>query len=119
MNEQGALDAFLALSNATRLRMLKCLVAAAPDGMIAGEIAKAVGASPSRASFHLTAMSEAGLVTATKHSRQITYAVDFNAMGALARYLLEDCCQQNAVVMSCCGIDFGAASTTFKADDDT
>lgn len=112
MQEEDALAAFLALSNATRLRMLKCLVAAGPGGMFAGEIAQAVAASPSRASFHLTAMSEAGLITATRNSRQIAYAVDFNAVGQLVRYLMQDCCQNNAVVRSCCDFGGNAATTT-------
>lgn len=103
MNEQDALNVFLALSNATRLRMLKCLVTAGSTGMIAGDVAKTVDASPSRASFHLTAMSDAGLITATKQSRQITYAVDFDTVGQLVRYLMEDCCQNNGAVMACCG----------------
>lgn len=102
MKEDSALAAFAALSNATRLRMLKCLVNAGGTGMLAGEVAKAVNASPSRASFHLAAMAETGLVTSKRVSRHITYQVDFAAVGELVRYLLSDCCQNNEVVLSCC-----------------
>ncbi|MGI9394844.1 MAG: ArsR/SmtB family transcription factor [Boseongicola sp.] len=102
MNEDLALASFAALSNATRLRMLKYLVNAGGSGMLAGEIAEAVNASPSRASFHLAAMAETGLVTSKRESRQVTYQVDFGAVGELVRYLLLDCCQNNEVVLSCC-----------------
>ena len=103
MKEAQALSIFAVLSNETRLRMLKRLVKAGGNGLSAGEIADHVGAAPSRASFHLAAMAEAGVVTATRNSRRIEYAVNFEAMGRLLQYLLEDCCQNNEVVAACCG----------------
>lgn len=103
MDEKSALTAFAALSNESRLRVVKSLVEAGPDGLSAGEIAERLGATPSRASFHLSALADAGLVTSTKQSRSVRYAVRFEAMGGLARYLLEDCCKGNATARSCCG----------------
>ena len=102
MQEPQALAAFAVLSNATRLRILKALVATGPEGLPAGDIAVAVEASPSRASFHLSAMASAGLVTATRNARQIAYAVDYTQIGALIRYLMEDCCQNNTTLRDCC-----------------
>ncbi len=103
MNETQTLAALAALSNETRMRMFKALVAAGATGMNAGELATALKAAPSRASFHLSALSKAGLIHATKHARQITYRVDFQAVGGLFGYLLKDCCQNNQTVLSCCG----------------
>ncbi|WP_269580749.1 ArsR/SmtB family transcription factor [Roseibium sp. Sym1] len=102
MTEADALAALSAISSQTRLRILKKLVVAGPDGLTAGEIAADVGATPSRASFHLSNLAEAGLVTSSRQSRQITYRVDFEAMGGLIRFLLEDCCNNNATVRACC-----------------
>jgi DNA-binding transcriptional ArsR family regulator len=102
MTEADALAALSAISSKTRLRILKKLVAAGPDGLTAGEIAADVGATPSRASFHLSNLAEAGLVSSSRQSRQITYRVDFAAMGGLIRFLLEDCCNNNATVRACC-----------------
>ncbi|MEM9047511.1 MAG: helix-turn-helix transcriptional regulator [Pseudomonadota bacterium] len=102
MNDAAALGIFACLSNPTRLQILKTLVAAGPDGLIAGTIAQKIAASPSRASFHLSRMAEAGLLTAHRQAREITYAVDFSAMGALMRFLLQDCCADNPVVRACC-----------------
>lgn len=107
MNEEQALSVFAVLSNETRLRMLKRLVKAGGEGMSAGEIAEHVGAAPSRASFHLAAMAEARLVTSTRNSRRIEYTVNFDEMGRLLQYLLEDCCQNNEVVAACCGQSAG------------
>lgn len=103
MDEDGALAAFGALSNATRLKIVRVLVEAGSDGMSAGDVAAAVGASPSRASFHLSGLADAGLVTSDRDARTITYRVSFEQLGALMRFVLEDCCKGNAQVQACCG----------------
>ena len=102
MNEESAVNAFAALSNKSRLRVLKALVEAGPEGMTAGEIARAIDASPSRTSFHLTAMAENGLISSQRQSRQIIYQVRFETVGELVQYLLFDCCRNNSIVRSCC-----------------
>lgn len=104
MEENQALGALAALSNETRLRMLKLLVSAGNNGLTAGEISRTSDATPSRASFHLTCLSQAGLVTSSKDARQITYKVNFKTVGNLLGYILSDCCQNNPTVLSCCGI---------------
>lgn len=102
MNEQKALAALSSMSNETRLRMFRLLARSGAEGMTAGQVADAVGATPSRASFHLASLTEAGLVTSQRQARQIHYAINFQEMGALMQYLLQDCCQGNAVVRACC-----------------
>lgn len=102
MDETHALASFLALSNATRLKILKCLVNAGTNGMLAGDVAHAVDATSSRASFHLAALQDTGMIIATRESRYISYAVNFEAIGGLVKYLLQDCCQNNEIVRLCC-----------------
>lgn len=102
MDEAGTLAAFASLSNATRLRMLKELAAAGPEGRCAGDLAISVGASPSRASFHLSNLTAAGLVTSSQTARTVTYRANFEAIGAMIRYFMDDCCSQNATVRACC-----------------
>ena len=62
IEEPQALDAFGALSQETRLRMVRALVEAGPEGMSAGAVGDAVEASSSGASFHLAHLERAGLV---------------------------------------------------------
>ena len=95
MNDATAVAAFGALAHETRLSLLKRLVAAGGAGLSAGALAEAVGASPSRASFHLSTLAETGLVTVERRAREMIYRVDFAAMGGLAAYLLEDCCRND------------------------
>ena len=102
MTEDQACAAFLALSNPTRLRIVKALVRASPAGLSAGEIATHIDASPSRASFHLSAIAETGLISVTKQARQRLYQVEFTAAGALMRYFLEECCAGAPAVAACC-----------------
>ena len=71
MDESQALLAFGALSQDTRLRLLRHLVRAGPDGIAAGDLADAVGVSPSNVSFHLKEMERAGLVAARREARSI------------------------------------------------
>lgn len=92
MEERQALAAFGALSQETRLRILRLLVVAGPDGLAAGVIGERVEVSPSNVSFHLKELERAGLVTQRRESRSIIYSAGFDAISGLVRFLMEDCC---------------------------
>ena len=69
IEETQALDAFGALSQATRLQMVRALVVAGPEGMAAGAVGEAVGASSSSASFRRSkAMSGTSARYRTRHA---------------------------------------------------
>lgn len=104
MDDEKALMAFAALSGSTRLHVVKLLVKAGDTGLTAGEISDEMGSSPSRMSFHLSALSKAGLVSSSRKERQITYRANFKTIGNLVQYILVDCCSNNATVLNCCGI---------------
>ena len=93
MNEQQALDAFTALSQATRLAIVRTLVRHGPEGLAAGAIAQAMGVSASNVSFHLSQLERAGLIRSRREARSILYSAGFETLGALIRFLTEDCCQ--------------------------
>jgi len=82
MDESQVITALSALSQETRLRILRFLVGKGEAGASAGDVGKAVKASSSRASFHLASLSGAGLIKATRKSRSIIYTVDFATVGA-------------------------------------
>ncbi len=102
MNETEALVAFAALSNVTRLRIFRDLVRAGPNGRNAGDVAAGVGASPSRASFHLAALTKSKLVSSSQSAREVIYRAEFDNIGAFVQYFLEDCCANDAGVRACC-----------------
>ena len=111
MNEQQALDAFAALSQETRLRIVRLLVTAGPEGLSAGAIGEAMdGASSSRMSFHLGHLEQAGLVASRREGRSIIYSAAYPALSALVEFLMRDCCQGHpevcnpavAALSACC-----------------
>lgn len=61
--------------------------------MPAGDIADAVGATPTAASFHLKELDRAGLIHATRAGRYVRYAIRVEGMRQLLTYLTEDCCR--------------------------
>jgi DNA-binding transcriptional ArsR family regulator len=94
VNEPQALNAFAALSQETRLRVVRLLVAAGPDGLSAGAIGQAMdGASSSRMSFHLRHLEHAGLVASRRAGRSIIYSAAFPVLSGLVAFLMRDCCQ--------------------------
>jgi ArsR family transcriptional regulator, arsenate/arsenite/antimonite-responsive transcriptional repressor len=92
MDESQAVAVFSALSQATRLRILRLLVMAGPEGLAAGLIAERAGVSASNISFHLKELESSGLVRSRRESRFIHYWVDFGTVESLVAFLLEDCC---------------------------
>lgn len=112
MNEKQALAVFGALSQETRLRIVRLLVVAGPDGMAAGAIGEAMdGASSSRMSFHLGHLEQAGLVQSRRDGRSIVYRASYPALSSVIEFLMRDCCQGRpevcepavAALSSCCG----------------
>ncbi|MDB6454288.1 ArsR/SmtB family transcription factor [Falsirhodobacter sp. 20TX0035] len=93
MEEERALAAFAALSQETRLRIVRRLIQAGPDGLAAGALGEAVGAATSRLSFHLTHLEHAGLIRSRRDGRFIIYTVLYPAFTDLIGFLLRDCCQ--------------------------
>ena len=104
MNETEAALLFAVLSNADRLKVIRALVEAGPEGLKAGDIAVKINASPSRASFHLTALNQSGFVGSKRKSRSILYQINFNRLGALVSFLMEDCCKGSRELRDCCNM---------------
>lgn len=110
MDEKQVVTMFGALSQETRLRIIRMLVVAGPAGMAAGSIAEAAGVSASNVSFHLKELERAGLVAATRESRSIIYTAAYEQLSGLIRFLMEDCCAgrpeicapATAVAAACC-----------------
>ena len=92
MTEQQALNAFAALSQETRLRIVRLLVQVGPEGVAAGAIGETVGASSSNASFHLAHLERAGLIQSRREARSIIYSASVGGLADLIRFLMEDCC---------------------------
>ena len=102
MNSKTAVNSLAALAHPHRLAIFRLLVREGPSGLPAGEIAEAVGATPTAASFHLKELDQAGLLHSTRSGRYIRYAVRFDGMRRLLTYLTEDCCQAFKTARTLC-----------------
>src|SRR4029077_16396821 len=92
MDESQARNCFAALSQETRLAVVRLLVQAGDGGVAAGAIADEIGVSASNISFHLKELERAGLIVQRREARSIIYAADYNALRELIGFLMEDCC---------------------------
>lgn len=111
MDESQAIQGFAALSQETRLKVLRLLVQAGPAGRPAGEIADTVGVSASNVSFHLKELEHARLVAPRREARSIIYAAAYPAIAELVHFLMQDCCGGHpeicvpALANPCCASD--------------
>ncbi|MCG6206280.1 metalloregulator ArsR/SmtB family transcription factor [Rhodopseudomonas sp. HC1] len=92
METQHALNALSALSQETRLAVFRMLVRREPDGVAAGDLAKAIGVPANSMSVHLGVLSHAGLVTSERRSRSIIYRANLARFRDLMLFMLKDCC---------------------------
>ena len=98
MDERQALTSFAALSQETRLAIVRTLVVAGPDGLAAGLIAERMGVSPSNVSFHLKELERSGLIVQRRESRSIVYSASYDALADLVKFLMEDCCAGHPII---------------------
>ena len=89
---KDAAAGFAALSQETRIELVRVLAPRGASGMSAGDLAGALGVAPSTLSFHLAALEQAGLVQSTRQGRYVIYAVRFAGLRTLFSFLTEACC---------------------------
>ncbi len=93
MELKTAASAFSALSQASRLAILRQLVMAGTNGRTPGVLSAELAIPPSTLSFHLKELQQAGLVQGIKNGRSITYMADYGGLRGVINFLLADCCQ--------------------------
>jgi DNA-binding transcriptional ArsR family regulator len=92
MESEDAILALAALAQSTRLDVFRLLVSHEPEGLAAGEIARALAVPQNTMSSHLSILLRAGLVSAQRFSRSIVYRADLARLQALMVFMLRDCC---------------------------
>ncbi len=92
MRKTTAIQIFESLSSPIRLDAYRLLMKHAPEGLVAGEIAAALDLPPANLSFHLKAMTQAGLVSVQQEGRFQRYRANLALMSDLIAYLTAECC---------------------------
>jgi len=113
MDKQLATTLFESLASGVRLDVFRLLVKHAPTGLVAGEISSLLALPPTNLSFHLKAMTHAGLVSVTQEGRYQRYRANLTVMQDLIVYLTAECCAGHPE--QC----FESQSTSVLGDTDT
>jgi ArsR family transcriptional regulator, arsenate/arsenite/antimonite-responsive transcriptional repressor len=98
MESEQAILSLAALAQSTRLGVFRLLVRYEPEGLAAGDIAKALAVPQNTMSAHLAILARAGLVVSERKSRSIIYRANLQAFRALTSFMMEDCCGGRAEV---------------------
>ncbi len=95
MDKTAAIPIFESLASSVRLDVFRLLVRQGPQGLVAGEIAAAVGLPATNLSFHLKALTQSGLLSVTQEGRFQRYRANMALMTELIGYLTDECCGGN------------------------
>ena len=92
MNKEIATKVFESLASGVRLEVYRLVVKTGLEGMVAGQIASELAIAPNNLSFHLKAMTHAGLLSVVQEGRFQRYRANIPLMLELIAYLTEECC---------------------------
>lgn len=91
-------DMFAAMGTEPRLRILRLLLSAHPDGMIVGDIGAELGIPGSTLSHHLEKLRNEDLVTVRRESQFLRYSANTEALRDLLSFLYEECCTRSKAI---------------------
>jgi len=91
-------DMFSALGAEPRLRILRALLAAHPDGMVVGEIQNELGIAASTLSHHLEKLKNEDLIAVRRESTFLRYSANTPVLEELLGFLYAECCTRNKAI---------------------
>jgi DNA-binding transcriptional ArsR family regulator len=91
-------DMFAALGAEPRLRIVRLLLSAHPDGLVVGDIQAETGVAGSTLSHHLEKLKNDELVTAEREKAFIRYRANTEALEELLGFLYAECCTRNRAI---------------------
>ena len=91
-------DMFSAMGTEPRLRIMRLLLQAHPEGMFVGEIGDELGIPASTLSHHLDKLKGERLVNVQREGTYLRYMADPDALRELLTFLYAECCTRNKAV---------------------
>jgi ArsR family transcriptional regulator len=91
-------DMFSALGTEQRLRIMRLLLSAHPEGMVVGDIITELGIAASTLSHHLDKLKNEGLVKVQRESTFLRYSANADVLEELLGFLYAECCTRNKAV---------------------
>jgi DNA-binding transcriptional ArsR family regulator len=95
METKAATAVFEILTSEARLAIFRLLVRYAPEGLVAGDIARMLGIPKTNLSFHLKAIVRGGLASMEREGRNTRYKANMSLMLETIAYLTAECCAGN------------------------
>ncbi len=81
-----------------RLRIMRLLLSAHPDGMVVGDIQTELGIANSTLSHHLEKLKNVGLVTVRRDKQFLWYTANAQELEGLLGFLFAECCSRNRAI---------------------
>ncbi len=91
-------DMFSALGTEPRLRIMRLLLSAHPDGMVVGDIIAELEITASTLSHHLDKLKNESLVKVQRESTFLRYSANAGALQELLGFLYAECCTRNKAI---------------------
>jgi ArsR family transcriptional regulator len=91
-------DMFTAIGTEPRLRIMRLLLSAHPEGLVVGDIQSELGIPNSTLSHHLEKLKNEGLVKVRRDSTFLWYTANTEALEELLGFLYAECCTRNKAV---------------------
>ena len=91
-------DMFSAMGTEPRLRIMRLLLSAHPEGLVVGDIQSELGIPNSTLSHHLEKLKNEDLVTVRRESTFLWYTANTKVLQELLRFLYAECCTRNKAV---------------------
>jgi DNA-binding transcriptional ArsR family regulator len=91
-------DMFAAMGSEPRLRIMRLLLSAHPEGLVVGEIGEELRATASTLSHHLEKLKNEDLVGVQREGTFLRYSANTAALQELLGFLYAECCTRNKAV---------------------
>ena len=91
-------DMFSAMGTESRLRIMRVLLAAHPQGMVAGDIGAELDIPGSTLSHHLDKLKNEDLVKVRRESTFLWYSANTDGLQELLGFLYAECCTRNKAI---------------------
>ena len=91
-------DMLAAMGTEPRLRIMRLLLSAHPQGMVVGEIGTELGIPGSTLSHHLEKLKNERLVTVSRESTFLRYSANTQSLQDLLGFLYAECCTRNQAI---------------------
>ncbi len=91
-------DMMSAMGTEPRLKIMRLLLSAHPDGLVVGEIGEELGIPGSTLSHHLEKLKNEDLVTVRREGTYLHYAANSDALRELLAFLYSECCGRSKAV---------------------